>query len=131
MTSSQIKPQAFLFDLDGTLLDTAPDLAAAVNYAREALLSLPPLPVELLRTAVTKGTYALTAVGVNLNDDNPMFATFRETMLGYYLEHVADLTTSFAGVDELLDYLDEKQLDWGVVTNKPSAFSSTKPSSIR
>lgn len=123
MTSKNIIPSAYYFDLDGTLLDTAPDLAAAVNYARDVLLSMPPLPIEHLRSAVTKGTYALTAIGVNLNDDDPMFASFRETMLGYYLEHVADLTMPFPGVEELLDYLDDKQLPWGVVTNKPAAFA--------
>ncbi len=83
MTNNSLAPKAFFFDLDGTLLDTAPHLAAAVNHARKELLSLPPLPQEQLRTAVTGGTHALVSIGANINDCDPLFDTFRETMLEY------------------------------------------------
>lgn len=123
MTNNAPTPKAFFFDLDGTLLDTAPDLAAAVNHSRKEVLSLPPLPLEQLRVAVTQGTHALVSIGGNLVDGDPLFNTFRETMLGYYLSHVADLTRPFPGVDGLLKFLDQSDIPWGIVTNKPETFA--------
>jgi len=114
---------ALFFDLDGTLLDTAPDLAAAVNYTRQSLLSLPPLPLEKLRPAVTKGTVALTEIGSGCQQHTAKFVEFRETMLAYYLDHVADLSKPFVGIDELLDHLDGMPFVWGIVTNKPTSFA--------
>lgn len=120
--------QAILFDLDGTLLDTAPDLTAAINYARQQLLQLPPLPTQIVRPQVTRGTRALTALGcgidaADIDEKNELFVSFRDQMLGYYLEHVADLSRPFQGIESLLEYLDSNEIPWGIVTNKPTKFA--------
>ncbi|HEY5789714.1 MAG TPA: phosphoglycolate phosphatase [Gammaproteobacteria bacterium] len=110
--------QAVLFDLDGTLADTAPDMAAALN----ALLQeegRAPLPFARIRPRVSHGGRALIELGFGLGEDAPEYPRLRERFLALYRDMLANETRLFAGMPELLDALEARGLGWGVVTNKP------------
>jgi 2-phosphoglycolate phosphatase len=107
-----------LFDLDGTLLDTAPDLAAALNTVLEEN-QLPALPYESIRTVVSHGGSALIKIGFKLQQDDPRFDPLRQRLLAVYRENISRRTTLFPGMDALLQEIEQRGLNWGVVTNKP------------
>jgi 2-phosphoglycolate phosphatase len=111
-------PRGVLFDLDGTLLDTAPDLAAALNRVRAAH-ALPPLPYAEIRPWASHGSFALTRLGFEFAEDSAEFEATRLALLDSYHAHVADLTRPFPGMDALLELLEASGLAWGIVTNKP------------
>lgn len=107
-----------LFDLDGTLLDTAPDLAEALN----AVLvenNRTPLPYEAIRPVVSHGGIALIELGFELEQSDPSFDPLRQRLLEIYRENISRLTRPFPGITELLEKLEKRGLGWGVVTNKP------------
>lgn len=108
-----------LFDLDGTLADTAPDLAAALNHVLEAE-GRTALPYEHIRPVVSHGARALVQLGFSLGDDHPEFSRLRQRLTDRYREHIAVGTRLFPGMDELLERLEDRGLAWGVVTNKPA-----------
>jgi phosphoglycolate phosphatase len=113
------KIQTVLFDLDGTLLDTAPDLANALN----AVLRFnrqPALPFEQIRPVVSHGGQALIELGFELGPDHPGFAPIKKQLLDYYQTHIAEQTTLFPGMSEVLDSIEQRGVSWGVVTNKPA-----------
>jgi phosphoglycolate phosphatase len=108
-----------LFDLDGTLLDTAPDLAFALNetlrkFGKRAL------PYETIRPVVSHGGIALIKLGFGLNPDDLGYQPRREYLLETYRQNIARETRLFPGMSELLDTLEQQGLNWGVVTNKPA-----------
>jgi len=110
--------QTVLFDLDGTLLDTAPDLAAALNtvlleHGRE------PLPCESVRPAVSHGGVAIIRRGFRLEANDPAIEPLRQRLLEVYRANISRLTRPFPGMAEVLDTLEARGLNWGVVTNKP------------
>lgn len=107
-----------LFDLDGTLLDTAPDLAHAINCVRREL-DLAPLSFEEVRPHVSHGSMALTRIGFEIAENSSDFEILRQRLLDVYRENIALHTRVFDGIDELLAELDNRQIRWGVVTNKP------------
>jgi phosphoglycolate phosphatase len=108
-----------LFDLDGTLLDTAPDLAAALNTVlRENHRSV--LPCEQIRPLVSHGGIALIRLGFDLEPGDPDFETRRRRLLEVYRENLSVRTRPFPGMDELLHAIETRGLNWGVVTNKPA-----------
>lgn len=110
---------AVLFDLDGTLVDTAPDLANALNYLLETEGERP-LPFEQIRPHATHGTVALIKVGFNIDEHDPRFENFRQIILDHYLTHIADESALFEGIEPLLEQLEHNRQPWGVVTNKPA-----------
>jgi phosphoglycolate phosphatase len=111
-------PQAVLFDLDGTLLDTAPDFAVVVNrMLREH--GRAPLPFAQIRATVSHGARALVQLAFGLADGEPGFETLRSRLLELYESGLAIETTPFEGIRELLVTLAERGIVWGVVTNKP------------
>lgn len=108
-----------LFDLDGTLADTAPDLAYALNcLLREQERSL--LPFESIRPVVSHGATALVKLGFDLNPEEPLFSALRDRLLSLYQQHLARETRLFAGMAELLAFIEQQDMNWGVVTNKPA-----------
>jgi 2-phosphoglycolate phosphatase len=108
-----------LFDLDGTLADTAPDLAYALNcLLREQ--ERPPLPFETIRPAVSHGATALVKLGFGLSPEQPLFSALRDRLLSLYQQHLARETRLFEGMAELLAFIEEQGMNWGVVTNKPA-----------
>ncbi len=115
-------PQAVLFDLDGTLADTAPDLAAAVNTMRTER-GLPPAPFESLRPVASAGARGLIGVAFGIGPSDKGFDAMRTEFLANYATRIADGTVLFEGVVELLKAIEAKGLRWGVVTNKPARFT--------
>ncbi|MEN8763017.1 MAG: HAD-IA family hydrolase [Thiogranum sp.] len=113
------KIQTVLFDLDGTLLDTAADLANALNAVLR-LNKQPALPFEQIRPVVSHGGQALIELGFKLCPDHPEFAPLKNQLLDYYQSHIADRTTLFPGMSEVLDTIEQRGMNWGVVTNKPA-----------
>ena len=107
-----------LFDLDGTLADTAPDLANALN---QVLVNnnCTPLPYESIRPVVSHGGQALIKLGFNLTPHHPEFEPLRDELLDIYRNNIANDTRLFDGMNELLSHLESNGLSWGVVTNKP------------
>lgn len=108
-----------LFDLDGTLADTAPDLAYALNTVL-AEQGRAPLPFERIRPAVSHGSLALMALGFGLKPGDAGFDTLRQRLLDVYRGNVARATTLFPGMEDLLAALEARGMNWGVVTNKPA-----------
>jgi phosphoglycolate phosphatase len=108
-----------LFDLDGTLLDTAPDLAAALN-AVLAENRREPLPYAAIRPVVSHGGIALIELGFGLRPSDPGFEPLRQRLLDIYRENLSRHTRPFPGIPELLEQLEQRGLNWGVVTNKPA-----------
>ncbi|MCF0254090.1 MAG: HAD-IA family hydrolase [Duodenibacillus sp.] len=106
-----------LFDLDGTLVDSAPDLCAAANWLRERA-GLPALPLRCLRDASGKGARGLIWAALRIPQDAPAFPALRDAFLARYSAHLADASRPFAGVAPMLDALEDAGLAWGVVTNK-------------
>lgn len=114
----KIDAQCVLFDLDGTLVDTAPDLIGALNRLRTEQ-ELPPLPEPQLRPMASLGAAGLLKAGLNLQADQAGFEEARERFLTLYARHIADRSRVFDGLTELLDTLKQQGRHWGVVTNKP------------
>lgn len=114
--------RAVLFDLDGTLADTAPDLAGAVNRMR-LRRGLPLLPVEQLRPVASAGARGMLAVGLGVAPDDREYEHLREEFLVEY-EGALDVESRlFDGALELLDALAAAGVAWGVVTNKAMRFT--------
>ncbi len=118
--SSMIK--AILFDFDGTLADTAPDLGHALNRQRRNR-SLPELPVAQIRSQASAGSRGLLRLGFNIKPGDENYESMREEFLSFYTERLCHDTSLFPGVPELLDCLDDRGLPWGIVTNKPARFA--------
>jgi N-acetyl-D-muramate 6-phosphate phosphatase len=113
---------AVLFDLDGTLADSAGDLAAAVNRMR-AERGLPPVGVDALRPHASAGARGLLGAGMGVSPDDADYPALRDTFLAYYAAALDRTTHLFDGVAELLDALDERALAFGIVTNKATRFT--------
>lgn len=114
--------QAVLFDLDGTLADTAPDLTYALNRVRSAR-GLPPLPLSATRPVASLGARGLIGAGFNTHPGDPGYDALRDDFLAVYAENLCRETRLFAGIAELLDRLEARALPWGVVTNKAERFT--------
>jgi phosphoglycolate phosphatase len=121
----QIQDNAFdlvLFDLDGTLVDTAPDMVATLQEMQDDH-GYDRVAYELARSNVSNGAMGLLRIGFPDLDEEE-----RASLVGEYIERYADrlceLTTVFAGIDTLLDHLDDAGCPWGVVTNKPERLTN-------
>jgi 2-phosphoglycolate phosphatase len=113
---------AVLFDLDGTLIDSAPDLGAAVDAMR-LIRGMPPLPAEQYRPVVGAGATGLLGVGLGATPDHPDFNILREEFFANYERCLTRSTLFFPEVPELLSALVSLGLEWGVVTNKSARFA--------
>ncbi|MGQ7248390.1 HAD-IA family hydrolase [Halomonas sp. V046] len=116
-------PGALLFDLDGTLVDTAPDLARATNSLRR-YHELPELPYPVIRAQVSNGGSALVELALGWGKDHPRHAEARQRLLDAYGAAVAIDSCVFAPLDELIDAWVAAGLPWGIVTNKPRAYAA-------
>ena len=115
-------PRAILFDLDGTLADTAPDLAAAVNQLRTER-GLTPVDYALLRPVASAGARGLIGAAFGLTAADPEYETLRVAFLQNYTAAIAVQSTLFKGVTELLAALDARGIKWGIVTNKAARLT--------
>lgn len=117
--SNAFSPSAVLFDLDGTLADTAPDLAYALNRTL-AYYGKPQLPYEHIRPVVSHGGIALIRLGFGIEPDEPTFEDKRRYLLDVYANNLLRDTCLFPGMPEILDHLEGRGIPWGIVTNKPA-----------
>ena len=115
-------PRAVLFDLDGTLADTAPDLAAAINTVR-ADRGLSSTPYDLLRPVASAGARGLIGVSFGMKPDDEGYNDLRVAFLDTYEAAIAVHTRLFDGITQLLASLEDRDICWGVVTNKPARFT--------
>lgn len=114
--------RAVLFDMDGTLLDSAPDFIA-ISQAMRAERGLPPVADKLIRDQVSGGARAMVAANFAINPDAAEFEALRLEFLERYQHHCAVLTQPFDGMDELLRDIEQAKLKWGVATNKPVRYA--------
>lgn len=106
-----------LFDFDGTLADTAPDLGAAANVLRTRR-GLPELPLEAYRNHASHGARGLLRVGLDMTPEHPEYESARTEFLTEYEQNMTRHTTLFPGIRQLLSALQEGGYTWGIVTNK-------------
>jgi N-acetyl-D-muramate 6-phosphate phosphatase len=112
-----MRSKAILFDFDGTLADTAADLARPLNRLRTAR-GLPELPLESLRPFASAGARGLLEAGLGVLPDHPEFKPLREAFLKHYADEICVDTRLFPGMDALLAAIEARGLRWGIVTNK-------------
>jgi len=114
--------QAVLFDLDGTLIDSAPDLGAAADKMR-VQRGLPSLPLDTYRPMAGAGARGMLGIAFDMTPEHPEFMDFREEFFVNYENAMTERTRIFDGVIEMIDALVKLGLPWGVVTNKSSRFT--------
>ena len=113
---------AVLFDLDGTLIDSAPDLGAAVDLMR-VRRGLPSLPLQSYRHMAGSGARGMLSVAFGMASDDARFTEFKEEFFLNYERCLNDRTFAFDGVLALIGQLEQRGLPWGVVTNKSARFT--------
>ncbi|MEO5691566.1 MAG: phosphoglycolate phosphatase [Usitatibacter sp.] len=114
---------AVLFDLDGTLADTAPDMAHTVNRMREKR-GLAAVPLEKVRRHVSQGARGMICSAFDITTAHPEFSAMREEFLDLYGDNLCRDTVLFPGMLELLGMLETRNILWGVVTNKFERFAN-------
>ncbi len=114
--------KAVLFDFDGTLADTAPDLGHALNRQRIER-GLPELPIAQIRPLASAGSRGLLGLGFNIKPGDDGYESMRDEFLDFYTQRLCHDTRLFPGADKLLSHLETRNLPWGIVTNKPARFA--------
>ena len=125
-----LRVSAVLFDLDGTLADSAGDLAGAVNRLRGER-GLPPVAVAALRPHASAGARGLLGAGMGVTPDDAEYPALRDRFLVYYAEALAETTALFDGIAPMLDALDARGLAWGIVTNKAARYTRPVVDALR
>lgn len=113
---------AVLFDLDGTLIDTAEDFIACLNDMR-AEHQLSPLPEDDIRKVVSDGARAMIKLAFDIDTSDSDFDAKRQRFLDLYLDNIARKSQLFSGLDAVIDWCDSQNIPWGIVTNKPRLYS--------
>ena len=111
-----------LFDLDGTLADTAPDLGYALNQQRLAR-GMPELPIEAVRSLASSGARGLLKIGFGIEPGQSGYEVLRDEFLDIYEENLARNSRLFPGISALLEQIERRGLRWGIVTNKSERFT--------
>jgi len=109
--------EAVIFDLDGTLVDTAPEFITLVQDLRKCH-GLAPLEDTTIRQTVTNGAAALVSLALDMPLSDPAFETHRQTFLSAYRTSIGEASQVYSGLRELLKLLGDKNIPWGVATNK-------------
>lgn len=113
------KIDVVLFDLDGTLIDTAPDLGYALNYLLQ-LHGRPPLDQASIRPYASHGSAGLIKLGFGMSVDHPHYPALQQQFLQCYADNIARETRLFTGMEQVLNTLQQRGIPWGIVTNKPA-----------
>ena len=114
--------RAALFDFDGTLADSAPDLVAALNRLRMAR-GFTPLHAEEVQPFASMGARGMLRIGFGLSPEDEGYAELRDAFLERYGENVCVETKLFPGIPDLLEALEARAIPWGIVTNKARRFT--------
>ena len=114
--------KAVLFDLDGTLLDTAPDFYTTLNQLRHEE-GFETLDYAAIRRTVSNGARALIDLAFDFERDTPEFNRLLNRLLEIYQGNLADKTALFDGMQDVLNFIGEQNLAWGIVTNKSSLYT--------
>jgi len=120
--SVNLPGRSVLFDLDGTLADTAPDLGFALNQQRLAR-GMPELPIEAVRSQASSGARGLLRIGFNIEPGQNGYDAMRDEFLDIYERNLSRNTRLFPGVSALLEQVERRGLRWGIVTNKAERFT--------
>lgn len=120
--------EGVFFDLDGTLMDTASDFIAAVSRL-QAQYGVPALPDDTIRKHVSSGSKALACLALGLPPNHPDIETCQQQLLQHYDQHINDShrplpATLYPGMAGLLQDLEQRQIVWGIVTNKPLTYTT-------
>jgi N-acetyl-D-muramate 6-phosphate phosphatase len=115
-------PQAIFFDLDGTLIDSAPDLAAAADKLRTDR-GLASIPYERYRPMAGAGARGMLAIAFEMKPDHADYEAFREEFYVNYERSLTAKTVAFEGIAALLDAIRNQAMPWGIVTNKSKRFT--------
>lgn len=110
---------AILFDLDGTLVDTAPDLAFALNTLLEQE-GYAALPYNDIRPVASNGSPGLLALGFGISKDDRHYSDLQKRFLALYQDNITRETELFEGMEDVLSALEKENITWGIVTNKPA-----------
>ncbi len=113
---------AVLFDLDGTLIDTAADFIACLNQLL-TLKGKSPLAADKIRTVVSDGARAMITLAFNINEGEEGFESLKQQFLDMYIENIATHSRLFNSLDELINWCQQQNIPWGIVTNKPRKYS--------
>lgn len=114
--------RAVMFDLDGTLLDTAPDFIIVLNQLL-AEQGRHQLPADIIRACVSNGSKALIKLAFAIDEDDDQFEPLRQRLLELYLQHNSALTKPFPGILTLIEQLAAHNIAWGIATNKPALYT--------
>ena len=114
--------RAVFFDLDGTVLDTAVDMANALNALLKSV-NRKTLPLDNVRKHVSNGAAALVKLGFGITDQDPSFMDLRQKLLDFYAADLASHTQPFPGIEDLIANLARYDIKWGLITNKPWAYT--------
>jgi phosphoglycolate phosphatase len=120
--ASRAPYRSVLFDLDGTLADSAPDLAEALNRMRRRR-AMAALPLEQLRPMASHGARGLLQVGLGAQPQDPDWNSLREEFLANYEASICVLTRPFDGIESVLRELQRRAIPWGIVTNKLARYT--------
>jgi phosphoglycolate phosphatase len=114
--------KAVFFDLDGTLLDSAPDFFVAMHQLMDEY-QLPHVNEADIRASVSNGARALTTLAFDLPIDDPGFSERHQRLLDIYSHHMGKHCVLFPGMDQLIQNIKNASLFWGIITNKPARFT--------
>ena len=112
-----------LFDLDGTLVDSAPDLCFALNTVLQ-VHNRPQVTLEEIRPWVSKGTPAMLKLGFGISPTDSGFNHLRKQFLNAYSQNLCTKSRLFDGIAQLISLLGDADIAWGIVTNKPAAYTN-------
>ena len=115
--------KGLLFDLDGTLLDSAPDFVYCLNSLLEKYQK-PPTDADLIRSYVSDGSAKLVKLGFKIEEDHPEFEKLKKEFLDSYKINLGKFSNLFIGASELIEKIKLNKLKWGIVTNKPYEYAS-------
>lgn len=116
-----MKIETVLFDLDGTLVDSLPDLAYAMNVVLQEQQQ-PTIDLDTIRPSISHGARAMLRFALG-SEQYPNFDDLHQRMLEIYADNIANKTALFSGMEQVLDYIEQNYKGWGIITNKYAHFT--------